>query len=120
MNLNELLKVGFKYSKFELSEILDETNLKSSREGIYNCKNHSSSLLFVTLDKSGKDSTQKYNDYFEEDFFHWDSQNKQHINTPGIKKIIGEDSSTNLFVRITSKTKNQTNPFIYCGELKSK
>ena len=118
MNLKDLLKLGSKYSKSELSEILDEINLKSSREGIYNCKNHSSTLLFVTLDKSSKDSSQKYNDYFEEDFFHWDSQNKQHINTPGVQKIIGEESSTNLFVRINSKIKNQTNPFVYCGELK--
>lgn len=74
MNLKDLLKLGSKYSKSELSEILDEINLKSSREEIYNCKNHSSTLLFVTLDKSSKDSSQKYNHYFEEDFFHWDSK----------------------------------------------
>ena len=113
----ESLTVGTKYTKKELVEILNEETLKTSREGIFNCKNSDSTLFFSTLDKSDKEENLHYNDFFEEDFFHWDSQNKQHINTPGIQKIITGLTTTHLFCRIKSKTKNQTNPFVYCGVL---
>ena len=111
------LKFGNKYSKSELSSLLNEENLKTSREGIYNCKNSPSTFLFVTLDKFGKQQSLHYNDYFEEDYFHWDSQNKQHINTPGIQKIVTGVTTTFLFIRIHDKTKNVTNPFIFSGRL---
>tara|TARA_B100001063_G_C16668024_1_gene504719 strand:+ start:102 stop:1040 length:939 start_codon:yes stop_codon:yes gene_type:complete len=111
------LILGNNYSKKELVEILNEETLKTSREGIFNCKNSLSTLFFVTLDKSSKEENLHYNDFFEEDFFHWDSQNKQHINTSGIKKIVNGETTTHLFCRITNKTKNLTNPFVYCGIL---
>jgi len=111
------LVIGNGYSKIDLVDIINEPTLKSSREGIFNCKYSSNTLFFVTLDKSSKDESLHYNDYFEEDFFHWDSQNKQHINTPGIQKIVKGENTTHLFVRIHSKIKNRTNEFIYCGKL---
>lgn len=111
------LQLGNSYSKKDLVKILGEETLKTSREGIFNCKNSHNTLFFVTLDKSSKDQNLHYNDYFEEDFFHWDSQNKQHINTPGIQKIVTGQNTTHLFVRINNVTKNLTNPFFYCGRL---
>ena len=87
------LVIGNGYSKIDLVDIINEPTLKSSREGIFNCKYSSNTLFFVTLDKSSKDESLHYNDYFEEDFFHWDSQNKQHINTPGIQKIVKGEKS---------------------------
>lgn len=117
MNPFKQLKFGNSYSKSELSILLNEQTLKTSREGIFNCKNSTSTFLFVTLDKFGKQQSLHYNDYFEEDYFHWDSQNKQHINTPGIQKIVKGITTTFLFIRIHDKTKNVTNPFIYSGRL---
>jgi hypothetical protein len=38
---------------------------------------------------------------FEGDFFHWDSQTTQHINTPKIKEIISGSRIPYLFIRIT-------------------
>ena len=64
------LILGNNYSKKELVEILNEETLKTSREGIFNCKNSLSTLFFVTLDKSSKEENLHYNDFFEEDFFH--------------------------------------------------
>ena len=117
MNPQKQLTFGNVYSKVELSNLLNETTLKNSREGIYNCKNSKSTFLFVTLDKLGKKQSLHYNDYFEEDYFHWDSQNKQHINTPGIQKIVTGQTTTFLFIRIHDKNKGKTNPFLFCGRL---
>ena len=117
MNPKNLLKIGNRYSKVDLSEILNESTLKTSREGIFSCKNSKSTFLFVSLDKFGKEQSLHYNDYFEEDYFHWDSQNKQHIDTPGIQKIVNGLTTTFLFIRIHDKIKGKTNPFFYCGKL---
>ena len=111
------LTVGEKYSKKDLSTLLDQPNISLVREGIYNLKNSKSSLFFVDLEKKGKETRFHFDDFFEGDFFHWDSQNKQHINTPGIQKIVKGQTSTHLFVRIHSKIKNITNEFTYCGRL---
>ena len=42
----------------------------------------------VTLEKTNKPQNQQYNDYFEEDFFHWDSQTTQHINSPKMQQVV--------------------------------
>lgn len=115
--IKEKLKLGKGYSKVELAELLDESYLENLREGIFNCSNYQSTILFVTLNKQNKKKELHYNDYFEEDFFHWDSQNKQHFNTPSIQKIIDESNTILLFCRIDAKVKSKTQPFIYCGEL---
>lgn len=49
------LQLGNSYSKKDLVKILGEETLKTSREGIFNCKNSHNTLFFVTLDKSSKD-----------------------------------------------------------------
>ena len=110
-------KLGNSYSKIDIVELTSETNLKTSREGIYYCKNSNDIFLFVDLEKRGKEKRFHFDDFFEGEYFHWDSQPKQHIDTPRVKDIIGEIYTTHLFVRVNQKFKNKTLPFIYCGRL---
>jgi len=113
----EMLQIGDFYSKSDLSEILSEKNLKSSREGIYSSNTLKSFLFFVDLVKEGKENRFHFNDYFEGDLFHWDSQTTQHINSPRIQKIVNKEINVLLFTRIISKVKSKTQPFVYCGRL---
>lgn len=117
MRIHSELKLGERYSKKELEPLLGEENLSIIREGIYYSKNEPSCLLFVDLDKSGKDDRFKFNDFYEGEFFHWDSQTTQHIGTPKIKDIVEGKLLPHLFVRINQKEKNKTQPFVYCGRL---
>ena len=118
---NYYVRLGNSYTRHELSKKLHLPTLKNSREGIYYDYRgiYYSILLFVTLDKTGKKiKNLHYNDFFEDDYFHWDSQNKQHINTPGIKKIISNENEILLFVRIKDKLKSKSLPYVYCGRIK--
>jgi len=115
MALNNLI-IGHKYSKKDLSEILDNENISKVREGIYNLS-LTESLFFVDLEKQGKEDRFHFDDYFEGDYFHWDSQTTQHLNTPKIQEIVKGIRTPHLFIRITPKIKSQTQPFIYCGRL---
>jgi hypothetical protein len=115
--MNELLTLGDFYSKNTLSDLLNEPFLKSVREGIYTSTSTGSILLFVDLVKTGKEERFHFNDYFQEDYFHWDSQTTQHINSPRIQKIVQGDVEVNLFVRISPRVKSQVQPFTYCGRL---
>ena len=85
MTIFEKLELGNKYGKKQLAEILGEDGLLTVREGVFSCKNTDSYLLFVDLEKEGKEDRFHFNDYFEGEYFHWDSQTKQHINSPNIK-----------------------------------
>ena len=80
----EILQLGKEYKRTEIGMVLNEENL--GREGIYYSKEHNITILFTDLEK-GKDSI-KYNDFFENDYFNWDSQTIQHINTPRIQEIL--------------------------------
>lgn len=111
------LKIGKSYSKAELRSLLDEPTLVSKTAGIFYCRTSSAILLFVTLEKAP--DKPNYNDYFENQgrFFHWDSQNKQHINTPAIQNIATGRTQPYLFVRKTEKSGRVVRPFIYFGAL---
>ena len=111
------LEIGAKYSKKELAEILKESSLSTVREGIYYCKNTPTSLLFCDLEKQGKEKRFHFNDFFQGEYFHWDSQTTQHINSPKVQEIISGKRMPHLFARITPKIKSKTQPFIYCGRL---
>ena len=111
------LKIGEKYSKTNLSEIFNNPNISIVREGIYNL-NESNTFFFVDLEKKGKEDRFHFDDYFEGDFFHWDSQTTQHIDTPKIQEIVRGSRTPHLFIRISPRVKNTTQPFIYCGRLK--
>ena len=115
---NSVLEVGQKYSKKDLSNLLNEPNLSKVREGVASCTNSNSYLLFVDLEKEGKEERFHFDDFFEEDFFHWDSQTPQHIDTPKIQDIVAFRLTPHLFVRVKQKYKSKTLPFIYCGRLK--
>ena len=117
MEPHTILTVGEKYSKKNLAELLNQPNLAKVREGIARCENSSATLFFVDLEKLGKVQRFHFNDFFQEDFFHWDSQTTQHINTPTIQQIVKGDLTPHLFVRVVQKIKNVTQPFIYCGRL---
>ena len=117
MDPHKILKIGEKYSKKDLSNLLEQPNISLVREGIYSLKNSQSSLFFVDLEKKDKDTRFHFDDFFEEDFFHWDSQTTQHIKSPKIQEIVNGDLIPHLFVRIFPKIKNITQPFVYCGRL---
>lgn len=112
-------ELGSPYTRSSISEYLNDPRVKKSREGIISVGN--SILLFVTLDKTKQANTKlQYNDFFEGNLFHWDSQTTQSINTPRIQKIANKQSEVLLFTRILEKNKSKTNPFIYCGMLSFK
>jgi hypothetical protein len=115
--MTETLILGNNYSKKDLSLIFHEKGLLSSREGIFSSGSLNSYLFFVDLVKEGKQDRFHFNDYFDGDIFHWDSQTTQHINTPRIKKIVNKELPVLLFTRIQPKVKSQTQPFVYCGRL---
>ncbi|QHD94011.1 DUF3427 domain-containing protein [Proteus terrae] len=75
-------------------------------------------VLFVTLDKRSKENSHKYNDIFLDNGkkFHWESQNKNTIETPHMRKIFSGETVV-LFVRIHEKIKSSSQPFIYIGRL---
>ena len=116
MSFNSLI-LGNKYSKKELSKKFDNPNISIVREGIYNISG-SESFFFVDLEKKGKEERFHFDDFFEGDYFHWDSQTTQHIDTPKIQEIVNGIRTPHLMIRVTSKSKNGTQPFIYCGRLK--
>ena len=117
MTIFNELDLGSKYSKKDLASILGEQSLVVIREGVFSCKKTDSYLLFVDLEKAGKEERFHFNDFFEGDYFHWDSQTTQHINSPKIQSVIKGELETHLFVRVVQKEKNKTQPFIYCGRL---
>ena len=117
MTIFNELDLGSKYSKKDLASILGEQSLVVIREGVFSCKKTDSYLLFVDLEKAGKEERFHFNDFFEGDYFHWDSQTTQHINSPKIQSVIKGELETHLFVTVVQKEKNKTQPFIYCGRL---
>jgi len=118
MSVHEKLEIGSKHSKKELAEILGEDGLLTVREGVFSCKNSDSYFLFVDLEKEGKEDRFHFNDYFEGEYFHWDSQTTQHINSPKIRSLVNGALEIYLFVRTTQKIKGKTQPFFYCGRVK--
>ena len=106
------LDIGNLYSKADLSEIFDNPNIKIIREGIYNLS-PTDTFFFVDLEKKGKEDRFHFDDFFVEDFFHWDSQTTQHINTPKIQEIVNGFRTPHLFIREVPKIKNITQPFVY-------
>jgi len=111
------LSIGYLYSKFDLSVILNELSLKTIREGIFYSKSTNSTLFFVDLEKEDKPSKFHFNNYFDKNLFHLDSQSTQHINSPKIQEIVKMKKMVYLFCREVKKIKGKTQPFIYCGEL---
>ena len=111
------LQIKTTYTKKELAAFLDQPNISRVREGVFYCKNSNSILFFVDLEKRDKETRFHFDDFFDGEFFHWDSQTTQHINSPKIQEIVNGDLIPHLFARVTPKIKNITQPFVYCGRL---
>jgi hypothetical protein len=79
MDPYKILSVGERYLKKYLAELLEQPNVAKVREGIAGCVNSPSTLFFVDLEKQAKEKRFYFNN-----FFHWDSQSTQHIDTPTI------------------------------------
>lgn len=118
MQLPNILKIGNRYSKKELATLIQQPTLASVREGVFSCNNSQSYLLFVDLEKKEKQERFHFDDFFEGEYFHWDSQTTQHIQSPKIQEIISGERTPYLFARVSQKIKSITQPFIYCGRLK--
>ena len=69
--MSQMLIIGNLYKRIDLNDYFN-TKRFSSREGILSIDNNI--ILFCTLEKSLKDKQFHYNDYFENDFFRWDSK----------------------------------------------
>ena len=50
MKPNLVLEIGSKYSKTELTELINEPTLSTVRECVFSCKNSDAYLLFVDLE----------------------------------------------------------------------
>ena len=94
------LEVGQTYSKKDLATLINEPRLSNVREGVSSCNNSNSYLLFVDLEKEDKEKRFHFDDFFEEDFFHWISQTTQHIKSPKIQAVVTGLVDTYLFVRV--------------------
>jgi hypothetical protein len=108
---------GNTYTKTQISEALSEPQIANVREGIHFSTTEKICLLFVDLEKDGKEKRFHFNNYFEGDFFHWDTQTTKHINSPSVKRITDFEVVPHLFCRVRPKLKSKTLPYIYCGEL---
>jgi hypothetical protein len=118
MPINNSLVIGKKYTRAGLATILlQDAKIRNSREGIYYCSDSTSVIFFVDLEKGDKNKKFHFNDFFAKDFFHWDSQPTQHLETPTIKKIMTGKLLPHLFVRIEQMVQNTRQPFVYCGRL---
>jgi len=118
MTLISNLKIGHGYNKKELATIINEPKAAGLQTGLLYCDNQNSTFLFVTLDKNKKEEQLHYNDYFDGDYFEWDSQNRQYFDNERIQSIYTNKVNVYLMARISDKFKGKTQPFIYCGELK--
>ncbi len=112
-----MIEIGSSTTRKELQDLLGEEHLAQSREGIYNCKKSNRCLLFVNLNKDSAKESLKFDDYFQGEVFHWDSQPKQSFGVPSIQAMVNGDKEVHLFARIYPKLKSKTQPYIYCGSL---
>lgn len=112
----DVLTVNQKYSKRKLAPLLSDPKIEQVREGRYRIGNWL--LLFVTLDKlQAKNENVKYNDFFEQDIFYWESQHQQSLKSPMIQKIIRGELIPLLFVREHANVEGDTQEFVYAGKL---
>ena len=118
-NIGEL-KIGDGYTRHDLDYYFgtEKRIAPPSLEGwFYITSPVECTVLLTGLEKDKKIESHNYNNYFEGDFFHQDSQSNMTINTERLKKVINKEHPVYLFCRIRSKIKNNTQPYIYCGQV---
>jgi hypothetical protein len=109
--------VGALYTRKDIAEIFDNENIATSREGPVYMPDRGMVLLFVTLEKDDWSAGLQYRDWFNGEIFHWDSQNRQNINSPRIRQMVEGSLKPQLFVRVRAKVKGVTQPFVFAGQL---
>ncbi len=77
--MKELFSLGHSYSKIDMSNIIDQNDslhlsredknkmvsrFRTCREGILTIHQFNTTVLFVTLDKTGREERFQFNDYF--------------------------------------------------------
>lgn len=112
-----MFHLGQQYTRRDVGSLLNVTRIGATREGPVFVPEQGLALLFVTLDKEGREEAMQYNDWFEGNLFHWDSQTGQHISSKRIQEIVTGELKTFLFVRIKEKLKGVTQPFSFAGLL---
>jgi hypothetical protein len=114
------LNIGDEYKREDLDYYFDtgERIAPPSLEGwFYIASPVECTVLLTGLEKDKKIESHNYNNYFEGDFFHQDSQNNMTINTERLKKVINKECPVYLFCRTRRLIKNVTQPYIYCGQV---
>ena len=114
-----MLELGSLITKKELGVQLNEKELATNNRiaGFYRCTESAKDFLFVNLNKDNAKEEHKFNDYFDGELFHWDSQPRQSIHVPTIQAIVKGQRKAHLFARVFNKRKGITQPFVYCGPL---
>ena len=112
----EQILVGFGATTFEKQP--------NSREGVFNIKEQNIELLFVTLNKNGKQfsPTTMYHDYaINEDLFHWQSQNSARPERgKGLEYVTHKEKGKRLFLFVREQSKDEfgkTMGFVNFGEV---
>lgn len=111
-------EVGAAFTRAELAQHLGYPAIRDHREGIFYAERDAAALLFVTLEKEGREADLQYNDWFEGNQFHWDSQKKQHFYTPRITQMVLGELEVHLLVRVDAEVRGVTQPYIYAGRLR--
>jgi len=116
-NSNALV-IGDAYTRDDLADIGGVTPQNDPRDwgGMKACDN--CLLIFVTLDKTKRKASIKYNDFFTNggQTFVWQCRSDYTQHAPAIQRIIDLDTVL-LFARVKDKIKGKTQPFIYVGEI---
>ena len=113
----DLFKIGESYSRTQIRKIgllPENPGPQENWGGIVVLKN--TILIFVTLDKANANKDHLYNDYFDDNDFFWESQNRNTINTSPVNRIISDDSNY-LFIRVVDKIKSKTSEFTFAGRI---
>jgi len=108
--------VGEAYDKEDIVKIGNVTAPSSFRAGNWATgilPFDNAVLLLVTLDKD----EEGYNDFFDGDELHWQSQYRHSQESPLILNLASGRSQAHLFARLRRKLRGQTQKFIYCGRL---
>ena len=99
-------QIGAFYTRPDIASLGQVVPLATTREwtGIVEFMN--CVVLFVTLDKSGRDAQHAYTDFFQEELF--TGIRKRTQNSPVISKILDNAIEVVLFCRISEKRRSNT------------
>ena len=115
------LRVHCHYTRDQLCAAFDMLKPNTLRQGVYQCKDKHSDLLFITLNKSEKDYSPStmYHDYsLNETLFHWESQSTTSDTSATARRYFhNRELGQNilLFVREAKKDFAGSMPYVFLG-----